>query len=357
MDWSSFVYFPVLKTKDAELRAISCVDDLVLDKILPVYELTKSRTSKNNPVGDVSKRLDQIALIQGKRPFILDVSTDPKQMNSQIESVLVPDGGYKNWRDMLTSYAELNIVPTIHIDFDEDPGLVNALKFVSIMSVAFPRLALRLPASLEEDEYSEVIEPILDELGEAKLYVLLDEGCIRAAVKEDSLETVVELFESAKNIVLDIGEDTDWLESVVVIAGSFPQFVSKEGGGDEEGSFDIYEHGLFLALNGQDDLVKFGDYASVNINQTEMRGGTFVPRIDFCDDGVFYYYRYRRDMGSYVKCAKKVVADVRFSNDFTWGDEEIRSASAGSPSGISPSFWISVRVNNYIHRRVEVLGR
>ncbi|MNV81140.1 hypothetical protein D3C71_1747860 [compost metagenome] len=88
-----------------------------------------------------------------------------------------------------------------------------------------------------------------------------------------------------------------------------------------------------------------------------MRGGTFVPRIDFCDDGTFYYYRYRRDKGSYVKCAKKVIADVRFSNDFTWGDEEIRSASAGSPSGISPSFWISVRVNNYIHRRVEVLER
>lgn len=356
MDWSNFIYFPVLKTKDAELRAISSVDKVSREKILPIYEITKSRITKKNSLGDIVKRLDQIRGIQNGLPFILDVATDPKQTNSQIESILSPDDGYRFWREWLEAHDDLSIVPVIHINLEDDEDLDEAQSFVRAVAHKYPKMALRLPTGLEEEEYSEILDPIVSVLGESKLYVLIDDGCIRDIVKKSSIGAVAQNYQSTFEIIAEMDDSENWLEKVVCISGSFPQQVKNEGVGDEYGDFDIFEHGLYLQLKKNRPDLQFGDYASININQTEMRGGTFVPRIDFCTDSKFFYYRKRRESGSYIWCAKKVIADSDFVDNGTWGDDEINSAAIGSPSGISPSFWISVRACNYMTRRVKILS-
>lgn len=356
MDWSDFIYFPVLKTKDAELRAISSISKSIRDKIIPIYELTKSRITKRDPVGDVSKRLEQINSIQCGMPFILDVTTEEKQTNRQIESCLVADDGYLYWRKLLEASCGVNVIPAIHINQESDADLVHAKKFVREVSHLYSRLALRLPTGLLVEEYEEILHALVPELGASKLYILLDDGCIRSTVKETSISSVAEGYATAFVYLDSMAGSEFWLESIVCISGSFPALVAREGGGDTKGSFDIYEHGLYKELSPKYPKFRFGDYAAININQIEMRGGTFIPRIDFCTDEKFYYYRYRRESGSYISCAKDVVADVNFSNSLSWGDDEIRSAAFGSPSGISPSFWISVRSSNYMIRRVSVLA-
>ena len=35
---SNFTYFPIIKTRDAELKAMTHLKDDVFDKILPIYE-------------------------------------------------------------------------------------------------------------------------------------------------------------------------------------------------------------------------------------------------------------------------------------------------------------------------------
>lgn len=355
MDWNSLIYFPVLKTKDAELRAIAAVDKSYRKKMLPVYEITKSRITKKDSLGDIIKRLDQIKNIQGDLPYILDVTTDEKQKNSQIESILSPTNGYECWKDWLEVNCGTNIVPMIHVNFELDEDLTEAKAFIDSVTIKYNKMALRLPADLEEDEYEEVISSLVSKLRNTRLYILLDEGCIRDRVKASGLYSITRIYQRAVDKILSLPGSRNWLERVVCISGSFPYLVSAEGA-DDRGSFEIFEHSLFLALKHNRPELQFGDYASINVKQIEMRGGTFVPRVDFCTDVKFYYYRKRRDVGSYVWCAGQVVIDPMYSSNSSWGDDEILSASLGSPSGISPSFWISVRACNYMIRRVKVLS-
>lgn len=356
MGWNSLVYFPVLKTKDAELRAIAAIDDSYRQKMLPIYEITKSRITKKDSLGDIVKRLDQIKNIQGDLPYILDVTTDAKQKNAQIESILSPVNGYECWKDWLDLNCGVNIIPMIHINFELDEDLVEAKAFVASVTNKYSKMALRLPADLEGDEYREIISTIVAELNDTRLYILLDEGCIRDRVKASGLAAVTDMYQSAFIEVSLIPNSDSWLERIVCISGSFPYLVSTEGRGDEMGEFEIFEHSLYLSLKHNRPKLQFGDYASINIKQIEMRGGTFVPRVDFCTDAKFYYYRKRRDVGSYIWCAKQVVADPIYLSNKSWGDDEISSAALGSPSGISPSFWISVRACNYMTRRVCLLS-
>jgi hypothetical protein len=356
MDWNSLIYFPVLKTKDAELRAIAAVDETYRRKMLPVYEITKSRITKKDSLGDIVKRLDQIKNIQGQLPYILDVTTDAKQKNTQIEGILSPVNGYECWKDWLDLNCGTHIVPMIHINFELDEDLTEAKAFVSSVTDKYSKMALRLPADLEEEEYQDIISAIASKLNNTRLYILLDEGCIRDKVKASGLAAIIDIFQRAFSSVSTLPNSEVWLERIVCISGSFPYLVSAEGKGDAKGEFEILEHSLFLSLRHNRPKLQFGDYASINVKQIEMRGGTFVPRIDFCTDLKFYYYRKRRDVGSYVWCAQQVVIDPMYSTNSSWGDDEITSASLGTPSGISPSFWISVRACNYMIRRVKVLS-
>lgn len=350
-------YFPVLKTKDAELRAIANLSESTASKIMPIYELTKSRISKKNEFGDISKRLSQIGNIQKKRPFILDVTTDESQKNHQTESILDPSGGYKTWRETLNAYHKLNICPAIHINFAEDEELENTKKFLNFSVSRHSQFALRLPCDLEPDDYEFILDIVYHELNEnSRLIILLDEKDIRAEAKRSGISSITKRFENAYNILTPIAEGSTAKTELVCVAGSFPVSPAQEAGGENSGEFPIYEHSIYTNLKQSCPKLKFGDYGSININQTEIRGGTFIPRIDFCDDGTFYYHRYRRHEGSYIKCAQNVIFDEKYVTQNTWGEKEIALAANGTPSGISPSFWISVRVNNYITRRAQLLA-
>lgn len=354
MDWTSFIYFPVLKTKDAELRAISAIDVSYRKFMLPVYEITKSRITKNDSLGDILKRLNQIKAIQGDLPYILDVTTDLKQKNSQIESLLSPVNGYECWRHWLDLNCNDQIVPMIHVNFELDEDLSEAKAFVAAVTHKYKKMALRLPADLDQEEYEEILGAIISELGDTRLYILLDEGCIRDRVKVSGLAPITDLYQRAFDMISVLPTASRWLERVICISGSFPYLVSAEGK-DDVGEFPIYEHSLYVSLRHNRPGLQFGDYASINVKQIEMRGGTFVPRVDFCSSAKFYYYRKRRDVGSYVWCAGKVLADPNYVSNSSWGDGEIINAAAGTPSGINPSFWISVRACNYMIRRVKDL--
>ncbi|EGQ8513475.1 beta family protein, partial [Vibrio parahaemolyticus] len=46
-------YYPLLKSTVSELRALKSLEERDLSNIIPVFELTKSRKSKNNLGSDV----------------------------------------------------------------------------------------------------------------------------------------------------------------------------------------------------------------------------------------------------------------------------------------------------------------
>ena len=56
-----------------------------------------------------------------------------------------------------------------------------------------------------------------------------------------------------------------------------------------------------------------------------------------------------------MKCAREVVQDVsNYVSLDTWADDEIKLAKDNTPTGISPAFWISVRMNYYIETRLRL---
>ncbi|MCY9802663.1 beta family protein [Vibrio scophthalmi] len=346
---SDYLYFPIIKTRDAELRCFSHLDDDVRAHILPIYELTKSRKAKKAPDGDIHRRMKQIGEIQKGLPFILDLCTNSKYINPQIEQLIEPYNGFMDWQYFLNLYKELDIIPMVHIYEDEESSFDDVKRFVSSVSKVKKQIAVRLPYDLDEGEYSFYLQPIVGSMHpQCTLIVLLDANYIRKEA-ENSMRSLVKTFTTSISEVSNLPR----IEDVVMLCTSFPSSPAKEGKHDSEGKFRVYEEQLYQGIK-DTIFVKYGDYASINTEQIEIKGGTFVPRIDIALTNDFIYKRYRRGDGSYPRCAKTMLNDGEYKSLDSWPDEEILLASKNKPTGISPSFWISVRMSYYIKSRVNL---
>ena len=348
---SDFLYFPTVKTRDAELRCFKNLPSNVRRKILPIFELTKSRKTKVAPDGDIHRRMQQIGEIQEGRPFILDLSTDDKYINPQIEQLLNPYGGFVDWQYFLGLHKDMNIIPMVHIYEGEDKNsaFCDVESFAAQMSKDRKHLAVRMPFDLEVGDYLYYLNPIVKNLSTGcSLIVLLDANFIRKEA-ESNIDKVVSHFTDASKEVLSLPN----IEDVVMLCTTFPSSPAAVGREDAEGEFRTYEEQIYQGIR-KTVNIKYGDYASINTEQIEMKGGTFVPRIDIANTDSFIYKRFRRDDGSYVRCAKMVLDDERYQSLNCWTDDEIQLASKGTPTGISPSFWISARMVYYIVTRLNL---
>tara|TARA_R110001583_G_scaffold104406_1_gene251770 strand:- start:786 stop:1859 length:1074 start_codon:yes stop_codon:yes gene_type:complete len=346
---SEFIYFPVIKTRDAELRCFEHINEDDFSRILPIYELTKSRKTSKAPDGDIYRRMKKIADIQKDRPFILDLSTDEKYSNPQIKQLLSGNNGFKEWQYFLFDlHSDLNIVPMIHLYEDNNGEFADVEEFVKIASSKTKFLAVRLPYNLTDEEVEHYLRPIISNLNNGcKLFVLLDAEFVRKNTISDVIDIFLEACSGTKAFDSKI-------EGVVMLCTSFPSNVAQVGGEDIAGSFEVYEEEIYQGISEEFPII-YGDYASINTEQIEMKGGTFVPRIDIAslDGKSFTYKRYRRNSGGYVRAAEHTVSDtVSYQPLGVWADKEIESAATNKPSGISPAFWISVRMNYYIKSRI-----
>ena len=307
---SQFQYFPIIKTRDSELRCLRNLTQNQWDKILPIYELTKSRKTKLAPDGDIAKRMREIDEIQQGRPFILDLTTDNNYVNSQIENLLDEEEGFLEWQYFLFDiYSNWNIIPMIHLYAEDDYEEVK--KFVTAASrrLKTKNLAIRLPYDLDEEVLRKCLTEVTSALREeCKIYVVLDVGFFREGI--DTIQDEVFCF---CNVLNDFNSK---IEDIALVSTCFPKNPVKEGKKDECGEFDVYEEVLYSNTYEKFPAIKYGDYVSINTEQVEIRTATFVPRIDLLspDGKKFKYYRYRRADGGYIRCAKKVVSDTFYEN-------------------------------------------
>ncbi|EFH5191351.1 beta family protein [Escherichia coli] len=340
---SNFTYFPIMKTRDAELKAMTHLKDDVFDKILPIYELTKSRKTKTTPDGDIHRRMKELKEIQKGRPFILDICINENYMNAQLEQLLSPDNGYFEWQYFINTYNDLNIIPMVHID--DNDSLHNMESFILSQSKKGRSIAARFPININNiDEYIKIITSTMTV--NQKLFIILDSE----QITESNIDEVI------ANLQLNMAKIKPILNENInaIIAGtSFPKTVADYG--DKEGDIPIFEEYIYEKF--QEPYVLYGDYASINIEQIEIKGGTFVPRIDVSLENIIFYKRYRRNAGSYQKCAEYILKDKRYAAMDIWPDKEIAKAKGNEPSGISPSFWISVRMNHFMNTRVKLRSK
>lgn len=348
------LYFPILKTTDAELRAFEHLDATVKENIIPIFELTKSRKSKKNMNRCISKRLEMLKEVVGANPFILDLTTEKQLSNEQIDKILDEHaGGFPLWVDLIKENKEagLNIIPVIHYDeqnvYDVKKEIEELFKLSSV-------LAFRVPVADAIDYLKQMVAmgvPL------EKLIVILDAEYQEPRGNGDKSY----LFTGVVDLI--IKEFSSNLPRCVLCAfSSFPDSVAKYGE-DDRGGWVRYEKITYEALkskyaNVRGLSLKYSDYSSVHPYRYDTTGGQWIPRIDFANNTHMLYYRARREDGGYPYVAKLVLKDPNYSpisNLVVWGDEEIFSAANGMPNGSSPSHWISVRINLYITRTVMEL--
>lgn len=359
-------YSPILKTTDAELRGFDQLSDDVKDSIFPIFELTRSRKTKNNPERTVEKRMDSLKDILGSdRPFILDVTAHEDLMNEEIENLGNEVQGFANWCEFVKAYKtkeHLNLIPVIHMLPPEYDAEDDVKTQIQNLSESFDLLAFRFaPFDYAEDPTSlPTIEELSDELDSYlkiisgtlnfnRLIFILDAQYIdqfKFNKKLDVLKQLIsrlELFNEPKK--------------TIILSSSFPIYVvgHEDGCEDDEGSITIHEKNFYQRLANESSIaLTYGDYGSIHPHRLKAGGGNWVPRIDYPLNNNIIYKRFRRDDGGYILCANEMIIEEDFLDNQVncWGLEQIHHAVNDEPVGKSPAFWISVRINLFISRLI-----
>lgn len=360
-------YYLLFKTGDAEIRALSHCN--VLENIIPLVELTKSRRSTKDKQGNIEKRLKSVAEIFKGMPIILDITTDEHQSNEQTQSLYNYEDGYLNWINFvqeLKSKAEFKqLIPCILANTSDSYFDDNFSEQVKSLSNFFSTLAYRSP--INDDGYLSDLQTIST--------LLNDDYAIKVII--DCLD-IKQISNSSNELIAEINERIKSIKAVcrnlnveIIVAGtSFPNSVSDYVKDDNSADFPVEEIDLFNSINASEHVF-YGDYGSVNPirnDDVKMTRG-WIPRIDLTtstDDGrlTIHFERERRldsetkikrdYADAYTSVAKKIIQLQSFPQNLrkNWGIEQIKLCANGKAPGASPSFWISVRMSIFIHQQV-----
>ena len=162
--------------------------------------------------------------------------------------------------------------------------------------------------------------------------------------------------------------------SIVSLGTSFPKSVT-DVGDEERDEFRLEELALYEAINrAQNQPVEYGDYGSIN----PIRNDAVIPvgpylraRIDFpTDKQSIYYHRVAPNVdpntkkllsprsSMYKAAAKRIMTDTSHTPlSGSWGYDKIVEAATKAPEGSSPNYWISVRMEMHICRRLDAMAR
>ena len=353
-------YIPIIKTGNAEIKGVGFLDDSIKDTITPIFELTRSRKTKLSE-GPIFKKLDKIEEIFGvARPFILDLTGDERLLNTEIRSLQNSVDGYKNWCDFLFRQKKRfpKIIPMLQIVEDEtitvEKNRDNLKKQIEFVVLNFDVFFYqnRITDGCYEDDLSIVYSVLGKSDIKKKLYCCIDSVFINQNKALDVSKEVIER-------IRDINQKFN-IVNFSTAGTSFPKSVS-DCSADDSFTIKLEEVAVWdKVVNSIKDLnIIYGDYGSVNQERNDIITNGWIPRIDVSTNDILFYYRKRKEgdtyLSTYANVAKRVVDDLRYKSlsSFVhcWGIEQIEKTSRGEKTGLSPSFWISVRLN--IHLTVQ----
>ncbi len=333
-----YYYFPILKSRNSELKAYRELSNKYKKNILPILELTRSRISQKNKNGPVEKKMEEIITIFDSNRFILDLTTEETLDNEQIQEMLSSNNGYEKWVNFVNQYREkANFIPTIHYnpDYTDD-----TIKQIQALDLNFQTLALRLNA-LDKDnqKYLEKIKGYL-----YKCIVILD---AENQQKDFDFSKYIEPISHFK------------IKAIIYICSCFPATIPISN----DGEIQKYDLG-FNRLDEKFPNAYYGDYALTNARRYDMQARGWIPRIDIPEinnnKSWFWYCRYRVSdkldtEEAYIECAKKLhdkIGACINKKTPSWGEKVFLDAKDGYVAGRNPAFWISVRNNIYISKMI-----
>ena len=358
---SLFSYIPIIKTGDAELKALDQLNITEKQNITPVIELTRGRKSKNDSMGMISNRIKKLEQIKLNH-FFIDLTGDPALSNIEIDVKRSSQDAYKEWRDFCINLKTKfpNIYPVLQIEETSDYHSYISNLGQQILSFLdnFQYVMFRVDDSNNINIISD-IENILKQytnIDPLRVLYMFDSQYIRDA------STNSHLLATCARVLSNLG-----IKNIVISSTSYPNSVTEEFGSVEKEiivSSTLYqkEENYFANVKNitQDTSINwiYSDYASINPirNDNVIMARGWIPRIDIPLNGNIYLYRKRRDNSSYAYRYQELASFITKTPEFTllkkrincWGIFEIEKASEGIISGANIIFWISVRVNIYL---------
>ncbi|PNH93082.1 beta family protein [Vibrio diazotrophicus] len=342
-------YYPLLKSTVSELRALKSLDKDDLSNIMPVFELTKSRKSKNNLGSDVYKKVDEILNIVGDSEFVLDLTNEESLSNAQIESFFDDNNSFYNWTDFIKRIVEekkANVIPMLLAYEDTSKDIL--MKQASRLFRVCERISVRIPVELVSKPIVDELLSVIEEYSEIKVFIDL------GYVNKSNISEKVARAEELLGAVLHVDDGID----LVLLVSSFPSSVVEVVPQDEKMSskFPVYGQKIYQYLTKIDPELQYGDYACIHPYRGEPRPMIWIPRIDYPYDNHILFERSRRESGGYETCASAIVTNPLYKKYYIncWGTKEIDSASNGVVNGKNPSYWISVRSNIHMTRMARL---
>lgn len=341
-------YVPIIKTIDAEIKGYQNLSQEIKEKITPVFELTRSRPLKNYPEGDIELRMKQLIEYTDGNPFFLDLTSHEDLANDQIIDLQDDTNAFQMWRHFLRKHkVSANIIPLLHL-YDDDLSTYKACTEELLKD--FETLAFRISCAQEPSDLRRYLSEIASVINLSSQYhLIIDAGYIT----NSNFSHLVTRSSGLIDVAREFG-----VIHISCHCSSFPASVMNHPRGeDDEGDMPLLELQYFSALDSSDAPITYGDFGGIHPIRKRIGGGSWVPRVDLTVDDAYIYKRYRREEGGYKLAAKEMVKWSRYQPVDCWGKEQIEEAATTEPPGKSPSFWISVRLNQHVTRLALIFSK
>ena len=357
------LYMPVIKLGEAESRALKEFDDHIVGNIIPIIEITRGRglperkdsTKKLVEKYPFGKRFDSVCKVFRDREVCLDLTSDSKLSNTEIDSLYDPSNGYINWISFLNKQKDnFSVVwPSVIFNYDDDNFEKNISHQIRSLVNQFGCVMYR--CSLFDEGCYYDLDIIKKECGNCEnIMIVVDCGYVQQALVDDFFNKIKARINNIQNKFK--------ISNIVVTGTSYPNNISQIGKDDT----DVFLMSMvaihsMLIENGYS--FNYSDYAGIAVRRNDdiVMANGWVPRIDVPLENKFYYYRKRKGKeGTYANAyeyvAKEHLRDARFPSHMNnWGTQAIVEAAKGRPPKVIPSFWISVRMVIHIYQQMHRL--
>jgi hypothetical protein len=362
-------YAVIMRTGEAELRAFEMSQPKVLDKILPIIEITRGRkkTIKDEdgkPLYETypfNNRIQKIKKLFENKVITIDLTSEKNLSCPEVDELYDPFNGYENWINFLVGLKKekvfKDIIPTIIINVTDPDFDKNFITQIKELGRYFSKILYR--NSIEDEGCYSDLELIHTHMQgyQEQLIIAIDCGYVQQASHDSYSNKVIARI---KNIQSIIGPRLP----IIVTSTSFPNNVKDLGDVDND-VFNLAEVTIFDTVSIEIPNIIYGDYAAVNPirNDGIVMARGWIPRIDVPLEREIYYYKQRRPgkssaySNTYSKVAMSVVKDKRFPVELkkNKGIYYIQKASEGAVPSSAPSFWISVRICIHLEQQCRRL--
>jgi hypothetical protein len=363
------MYIPIIKTGEAEIRAMSKLSPSMLKFMRPIIELTRGRL-KTMTEGEkkiisypFSNRLTQIKEYLKGQTVFLDLTTDESLLSNEVYQLYEPNNGYENWRSFVNNNIGEDgfskIIPAILFNWDDVEFDSNFSKQVELLGNNHQEVMYR--SSIQTKDCYDELPMILNYLPkECVLWIILDGGYLQDAAVDLAYERCMKRIQNIQNNILK-----DRNAHFVVAATSYPERAHDYGDGNPI-LITNAEVKLHEKLKTCFRSLHYGDYAGINPIRKDLvvmaRG--WIPKIDIPLVHKTKVYWRRRAKGTteykttYIMVAEDVVNDPEFPIQLReqWGINEIVRCADGDVPSSAPGFWISVRMYNHMYQQLIRLG-